>query len=180
MYTYTFYHPEKNGVTAVFGPTAPMVSVHCMNVCDAKDIPYVDFRWDADTRAPVINMQPHPDALAALLVDLISAFGWDGFTIIYETGKQLYRTCSSFQENIFCIAPWLPRVAELLKLYDPKEYTVTVRRLISGLTDNNYRAVLRRVKLSEDLHIIIDCSTDALPEVLKQVACKTELVVTNN
>lgn len=66
-------------------------------------------------------------------------------------------------------APWLPLVAELLQLYYPKVYTVTVRRLISGLTDNNYRAVLRRVKLSEDLHIIIDCSTEALPEVLKQV-----------
>lgn len=64
-----------------------MVSVHCMNICDAKDVPYIDFRWDADTRPPVINMQPHPDALAALLVDLIRAYDWDGYTIVYETGR---------------------------------------------------------------------------------------------
>lgn len=69
----------------------------------------------------------------------------------------------------FFKAPWLPRVADLLQLYGPKEYTVTVRRLIAGLTDNNFRAVLRRVKLSEDLHIIVVCSTESLPEVLKQV-----------
>lgn len=76
-----------------------------------------------------------------------------------------------YSSQLFCYnpAPWLPRVSELLKLYNPKDYTVTVRRLVSGLTDNNYRSVLRRVKISNDLHIVIDCSIDALPEVLKQV-----------
>lgn len=68
-----------------------------------------------------------------------------------------------------CVAPWLSRVSELLKLYDPKEYTVTVRRINLGLANNNYRSVLRRVKLSGDLHIVLECSIDALPEVLKQV-----------
>lgn len=62
----------------------------------------------------------------------------------------------------------MPRSAALLKLYDSKEYTVTVRRINSGLTDNNYRSVLRRVRLSEDRHIVLECSVDTLPEVLKQ------------
>lgn len=34
--------------------------------------------------------------------------------------------------------------------------------------NHNYRPVLRRVKLSEDIHIVIDCSVAILPEVLKQ------------
>lgn len=74
----------------------------------------------------------------------------------------------TFHETL-CLfeAPYLPRMSELLKLYDPKEYTVTIRRIDLGLA-NNYRSVLRRVKLSEDVHIVLDCSIEALPEVLKQ------------
>lgn len=56
---------------------------------------------------------------------------------------------------------------ELLKKYDNKGYTVTVRQL--DITSNeNYRPQLRRVKLSEDKNIIISCSIEALPEILKQ------------
>lgn len=63
---------------------------------------------------------------------------------------------------------WLPHVSELLKLYDSKGYTVTVRQLDLRLPSYNFRQVLRRVKLSGDRNIIIDCSIDILPEVLKQ------------
>lgn len=56
---------------------------------------------------------------------------------------------------------------ELLKKYDNKGYTVTVRQL--DLTSNeNYRPQLRRVKHSDDKNIIISCSIDTLPEILKQ------------
>lgn len=59
-------------------------------------------------------------------------------------------------------------MTELLKLYDSKGYTVTVRQLDLKLPSYNFRQVLRRVKLSGDRNIIIDCSIDILPEVLKQ------------
>lgn len=56
---------------------------------------------------------------------------------------------------------------ELLKKYDSKGFTVTVRQL--DLTDNeNYRPQLRRVKHSDDKNVIISCSIEALPEILKQ------------
>lgn len=75
------------GISAVFGPISPSSSMHCMNVCDTKEIPYIDVKWDADTRPPVINMHPHPDAVAQVFVDLITAWDWKGFTIIYESGE---------------------------------------------------------------------------------------------
>lgn len=58
-----------------------------MNICDAKDIPYIDIRWDSHTMPPVINMQPHPEALGLVFVDLVKAWDWKGFTILYESGK---------------------------------------------------------------------------------------------
>lgn len=58
-------------------------------------------------------------------------------------------------------------LSDLLKLYDPKGHTITVRQLDLGLQDN-YRAVLRRIKVSEEKNIILHCSATILPEVLKQ------------
>lgn len=56
---------------------------------------------------------------------------------------------------------------KLLQMYDPKGYTVTVRQLDIGVV-NNYRATLRRVKLTNELNIIAHCSAQMLPELLKQ------------
>lgn len=56
---------------------------------------------------------------------------------------------------------------ELLKKYDNKGYTVTVRQL--DITDDkNFRHQLRRVKHSDDKNVIISCSIDTLPEILMQ------------
>lgn len=56
---------------------------------------------------------------------------------------------------------------ELLKKYDHDGYTVTVRQL-DITEDENYRHQLRRVKHSDDKNVIIACSIEALPEILKQ------------
>lgn len=98
-----------------------------------------------------MNLYPNPESIAKLLVELVQTSGWTTFTILYET------------------APLIVRMAELLKLYDPKGYTVTIRRLDLGLPQNNYRPVLRRVKLSDEKCIIIESSIENLPEILKQV-----------
>lgn len=56
---------------------------------------------------------------------------------------------------------------ELLKLYDKKGFTVTVREL--DITENrNYRPQLRRVKHSDDTNVIISCSIESLDEIMKQ------------
>lgn len=100
---------------------------------------------------PIVNMYPDPATLAQIIVDLVTAAEWKSFTILYENPD------------------WLPRVANLLGLYDPKGDTVTVRRIDVGLPTKNYRAVLREVKMSADDCIIIECSIDNLAEILKQV-----------
>lgn len=58
-----------------------------MNLCDAKEIPYIDVNLDPDTKPPVINVHPHPEAIAQVFVDLVNASNWQGFTVIYETGN---------------------------------------------------------------------------------------------
>ncbi|XP_065092480.1 glutamate receptor ionotropic, kainate 2 isoform X2 [Ochlerotatus camptorhynchus] len=139
----------KSGVAAIFGPSSPTAAVHVNSICDEKEMPHIETRWDAHTRLPILNIHPHPTILGRVFLDLVVAFEWKDFTIIYESG------------------PWLPGISELLKMNDPKGYTVTVRQLDLKL-NGNFRPVLRRVKLSDDKHIILACSIESMPEVLKQ------------
>uniref|UniRef100_A0A182X5A4 Uncharacterized protein n=1 Tax=Anopheles quadriannulatus TaxID=34691 RepID=A0A182X5A4_ANOQN len=139
----------KTGVAGIFGPSSPKSALHVQSVCDEKEMPHIETRWDAYTKLPTLNLHPHPHIMGRVFLDLVVAFEWKSFTVLYESG------------------PWLPGIADLLKMYDPKGYTVTVRQLDLGL-NGNYRAVLRRVKLSEDKRIILACSVDSMPAVLRQ------------
>lgn len=97
-------------------------------------------------------MYPDPSAIAQMVTDLVVAAEWQSFIILYENPE------------------WLPRLSKLLELYDPKGDTITVKRIDVGLPTKNYRAVLREVKISSDVYIIIECSIENLAEILKQVS----------
>ncbi|XP_055684020.1 glutamate receptor ionotropic, kainate 2-like [Lutzomyia longipalpis] len=140
----------RMGIAGIIGPQSPHSSVHVHSICDAKEMPHIQARWDPIGSTPyAVNIHPDPQTFARAFVDLVQAWEWKEFTILYEN------------------AAHLPRLSDLLKLYDPKGYTVTVRQLDLGL-NNNYRSVLRRVKLGQDIHIVLDCSARILPDVLKQ------------
>ncbi|GAB0095910.1 Ionotropic glutamate receptor [Sergentomyia squamirostris] len=140
----------KSGVAAIIGPQSPTSAVHVQSICDAKEMPHIETRFEPlATGLPSLNIHPHAQTQSRVFVDLIHAFDWKSFTIIYEN------------------APYLVTLSDLLKLYDPKGHTITVRQLDLGLQEN-YRAVLRRVKLSDEKNILLHCSANILPEVLKQ------------
>lgn len=144
----------KYGVAAVFGPESEATSRHAGNVCDAKEVPYIETHYSYEPSGQLVNLYPSEGTLAQIALDLVQTFEWGSFTIMYET------------------ASWLPRLSELLKLYDVKGYTITVRQIDLGITNRNkknFRAVLRRIKQTEDKSIIIECSAELLTEVLTQV-----------
>lgn len=123
-------------------------------MCDAKEVPYIETRYRYELTGQIVNMYPSEATLARIILDLVRSFEWGSFTILYETSS------------------WLPRVSELLKMYDVKGNTITVRQIDLGIMNRNrknFRAVLRRIKQSDDTRMIIECSVDTLPEVLTQV-----------
>lgn len=115
------------------------------------EIPFIDTRYDVYSTIPIINMYADPSILTQMVTDLVQAAQWQSFTILYETPE------------------WLPHLSNLLTLYDPKGDTVTVKRIDVGLPTKNYRSVLREVKMSSDVCIVIECSLESLGEILKQV-----------
>lgn len=72
---------------AVFGPATNMAAKHAISICDAKELPFIDTRWDFGDQLSTINLHPHPSQMAVALLDVVTTLGWESFTIIYESGK---------------------------------------------------------------------------------------------
>nr|CAD7263695.1 unnamed protein product [Timema shepardi] len=139
----------STGVAGIFGPTSDETSDAVQSICDVKDVPHIETIWDLKQRREdfLVNLHPHPQTLNRLFVDLVRNCEWKSFTIIYDDSDSLVR----FQE--------------LLRVYEPKGNTVTVRQLEPG---DDYRRVLRNIKNSGESNFVLDVSERILYEVLLQ------------
>ncbi|XP_012273725.1 glutamate receptor ionotropic, kainate 2 isoform X1 [Orussus abietinus] len=142
-------HLLSSGVAAIFGPQSAHTASHVQSICDTMEIPHLETRWDYRLRREscLVNLYPHPTTLSKAYVDLVKAWGWKSFTIIYENNEGLVR------------------LQELLKAHGPSEFPITVRQLGEG---TDYRPLLKQIKNSAESHIVLDCSTERIYEVLKQ------------
>lgn len=137
------------GVAAIFGPQSSSTAGHVQSICDTMEIPHLENRWDFRLRREscLVNLYPHPTTLSKAYVDLVKAWGWKTFTIIYENNEGLVR------------------LQELLKAHGPSSLPITVRQLSDS---GDYRPLLKQIKNSAEAHIVLDCSTEKIHEVLKQ------------
>ncbi|KAK9498544.1 hypothetical protein O3M35_003153 [Rhynocoris fuscipes] len=142
-------HLLRSGVAAIFGPQSSQTASHVQSICDTMEIPHLETRWDYRLRREscLVNLYPHPMILSKAYVQLVEAFGWKSFTIIYESNEGLVR------------------LQELLKAHGPSDFPIAVRQLPEG---NDYRPLLKQIKNSAESHIVLDCSTDKIYNVLKQ------------
>lgn len=62
--------------------------MHIHSICDAKEIPHIDLRYDPTETSSSINIYPDASALATAYMDIVQGFGWKGFTILFENGKE--------------------------------------------------------------------------------------------
>ncbi|XP_063982434.1 glutamate receptor ionotropic, kainate 1 isoform X2 [Diachasmimorpha longicaudata] len=139
----------NTGVAAIFGPQSAHTASHVQSICDTMEIPHLETRWDYRFRKEscLVNLYPHPTTLSKAYVDLVKAWGWKSFTIIYESNEGLVR------------------LQELLKAHGPSDFPIAVRQLTEG---DDYRPLLKQIKNSAESHIVLDCSTEKIHEVLKQ------------
>nr|CAD7431086.1 unnamed protein product [Timema monikensis] len=138
------------GVAGIFGPTSGETAETVQSICDTMDVPHIETRWDIRQRrhALSVNLYPHPATLSKVFVEMVKKWGWTSFTIIYED------------------ADGLIRLNELLKMYEPKTNTITIRQLDPESTD--HRETLRIIKKSGEENFVLDCSIDHLYEILTQ------------
>ncbi|XP_025421717.1 glutamate receptor ionotropic, kainate 3-like isoform X3 [Sipha flava] len=137
-----------NGVSGVFGPSAGDTAPIVQSICDYKEIPHIQTRWDINQKrgSCQINLYPHPSTLAEAFIDLITALNWQSFTIIYENNDSLMQ------------------ITNILKS-PPTTHPIRIRQLSPG---PNYRKELREIKDSGETKILLDCSFNILSDVLFQ------------
>lgn len=73
----------QNGVIGIIGPSSPESAVHVRSICDAKEIPLIETSIDGSW-SHVINLHPTPEGLGKVYLDMINAWHWNGFTVLYE------------------------------------------------------------------------------------------------
>ncbi|KAL5282977.1 hypothetical protein ACFFRR_005765 [Megaselia abdita] len=113
------------------------------------EIPHLEHRWDYRYRREscLVNVYPHWKTLSKAMVDVIGYWNWKTFTIIYEDNDGIIR------------------IQELLKTFGQTSNSITVRQLGDS---EDYRPLLKQIKNSAEAHIVLDCSTTKIYEILKQ------------
>lgn len=77
----------QNKIGAIIGPQNTQSALHVQSICDAKEMPHIETRWDPVNKMSSINLYPEPLTLGKVFVDLVAVFEWKSFTILYENGK---------------------------------------------------------------------------------------------
>lgn len=125
-----------------------------MNLCDAKEIPYVNIHMDADaaTKLTVLNMYPSQDSLIQLLVDYLNATNWKSITILYESPL------------------WLSRVSKFLETNNNNVGARITVKSLDYTMENEFRTTMQSIRDSDVRNIVLDCSIEPLPKILQQVS----------
>lgn len=122
-----------------------------MNICDAKEVPYVNTHMDEDAamKSAVLNIHPNSESLTQLLLEYVNASEWNTVAILYESPL------------------WLRRVASVLENNNRLKNRISVHNL-DYTTNNEFRPTLQDVRDSDDTNIILDCSSESMPIILRQ------------
>ncbi|KPM03138.1 glutamate receptor, ionotropic kainate-like protein 1, partial [Sarcoptes scabiei] len=90
----------KTGVVAIFDPLEGLISRHLKSICDALDIPHLETRWDFSSKRDdlSVNLYPKPAVLSRAYVDIVKAWAWEQFAIIYEDNEGFIRLQDFFKE----------------------------------------------------------------------------------
>lgn len=104
---------------------------------------------DAASKSAILNMYPNLNSLTQLLLDHVNASGWKTITILYESPL------------------WLRRVAQILEMNKKLKNRINIRNL-DYTRNNEFRSTLQDIRDSEDSNIVLECSYESLPIILRQ------------
>ncbi|KAL5284003.1 GRIK3 family protein [Megaselia abdita] len=135
------------GIGSIFGPSHFYSSKHLLNLCDEKEIPFIEI-YD-NIKPTAFNLYPDKASIADALHDIIDAYEWPSFTLLYESGD------------------YLGIVTELIQLYAEGGPVMNIRKYDLQI-NANYRSILRKIRKSEDNCILIIGSSESIYTVLKQ------------
>lgn len=74
------------GAQAIFGPSDPVLATHVQSICDALDIPHLEWRLDYGNgrKEFSVNLYPSQSLMNEAVQDLINYLNWTKVAVIYE------------------------------------------------------------------------------------------------
>ncbi|XP_050390802.1 glutamate receptor ionotropic, kainate 2 [Patella vulgata] len=145
------------GVAAIFGPISSLSAAHVQSMCNAFEIPHLQWHWDPrDSRDYYsISLYPNYLTLSGAYKDVVKHWGWDEFTVLYEDNDGL------------------TRLQEVLKAPEGNTAKLTVRKLHT--INNDYVNLFKDLKERGAFRIIIDCHVSRVKKIL-HAALKVHMV----
>lgn len=115
------------------------------------ELPYINTFLDEDaaSKLTVLNVYPNLDSLTQLVIDYVNASNWQQATILYESSL------------------WLRRAAVILETNNVLKNRISILDL-DYTTNNEFRPTLQTIRDSNNTNIILDCSIESLPIILRQ------------
>lgn len=142
----------KSGVVAIVGPMTGAASQHVQAICDSLEVPHIEIKPDLMLRKPelAVNLYPSYDILARAYIDLIQAWNWTSFAVVYDSSEAMIRLQDLFRE---------------LSGFYAKKWTIKLFQLHSS---TQFRDLFWNVKKSGENNIVLDINRDNMYECLKQ------------
>lgn len=139
------------GTVAIFGPRNADNINAVQSICDAKEIPHIITRWNQNVLrgSTTINLYPHPPVLSRAYFDIITAWDWNTFTVLYENNESLLR------------------LADLITNCQLKSILVSVKQLDQPQS-GSYIQTFKEARISGQKNFVIDCQVEQLEDVLRQ------------
>lgn len=73
------------------------------SICDALEIPHIECHWNIRDQVDhlSINLYPKPSSLSRAYVDLVKAWNWKSFAIVYEDNHGMgFQLINSFGAHL--------------------------------------------------------------------------------
>ncbi|XP_059153995.1 glutamate receptor ionotropic, kainate 1-like [Physella acuta] len=140
-----------SGIAAMFGPMTSLAAGHVQSICNAFEIPHLQWRWDPRDKRDYfsISLYPYYVSLGTAYKDAVRHWEWDRFTILYEDNDGL------------------TRLQEVLKNTADQPAAITIRKLELG--DSDYITLLKELKSKGENRFIIDCNINLVDRFLHTV-----------
>ncbi|XP_077295114.1 glutamate receptor ionotropic, kainate 2-like isoform X1 [Arctopsyche grandis] len=143
----------SEGVAAIFGPQSVETKGIVESICEAMEIPHIQNTWIPNPppvdRLPkmAVKFYPNQQNLSSALAALVTDYDWKTYTVLYEDDYGLVR------------------LQEIFKKHGPKDPPISVYQL-EPKKDN--RPLLKKIQLSGEIHIILDCEAENILDYLRQ------------
>ncbi|NP_001191543.1 glutamate receptor subunit protein GluR7 precursor [Aplysia californica] len=139
---------SQEGIAAMFGPVSAMTAAHVQSMCNAFEIPHLQWRWDPRDKRDYfsISLYPHYLTLSTAYKDVVQYWNWNRFTILYEDNEGL------------------TRLQEVLKAAERTPAQITVRKL--EMVNSDYLVLLKELQNRGEYRFIVDCNVKTVTRFL--------------